>query len=135
VQGERKLSALLYGMKPQLALPVYVFCTFANGSLPDELEAIAQFKEQEGLTAIVEKSAAELNGLAYTFESRLITLSVHSDLAAVGFLSSVCAALANDGIACNAVSAFFHDHLFVPVDRADDAMRLLSELSAQAASG
>ena len=134
VKGERKLSALLRDMRPQLAMPVYVFCTFATGTLHDELEAICLFKEREGLTAIIEKSAAEHHGVAYTFESRLITLTVHSDLAAIGFFDSVCAALANAGIACNAVSAYFHDHLFVPADRADDAMRLLSALSAEAAS-
>ena len=30
----------------------------------------------------------------------------------------------------NPVSAFHHDHLFVPADRADDAMRILEELAA-----
>jgi hypothetical protein len=32
----------------------------------------------------------------------------------------------------NAVSAFYHDHLFVPVDKAAEALSLLSALSAQA---
>jgi uncharacterized protein len=28
------------------------------------------------------------------------------------------------------VSAFYHDHLFVPVERAEDAQRLLQKLAA-----
>ena len=44
----------------------------------------------------------------------MITLDVHSSLESVGFLAAVSARLAAAGIPCNAVSAFHHDHLFVP---------------------
>jgi uncharacterized protein len=47
----------------------------------------------------------------------------------VGFLAAITARLATAGISVNAVSAFHHDHLFVPADRADDAMVLLQEMS------
>jgi hypothetical protein len=33
----------------------------------------------------------------------------------------------------NPVAGYFHDHLFVPQDRADDAMAVLAELSSAAA--
>lgn len=42
-------------------------------------------------------------------------------LGAVGFLAAVAKALAEQGTACNAVSGVYHDHLFVPADRAGDA--------------
>ena len=38
------------------------------------------------------------------------------------------AALAAEGISCNVVAALNHDHLFVPVDRADDAIAVLDRL-------
>ena len=41
--------------------------------------------------------------------------------------------LAKAGIPCNAVAAFHHDHLFIPVDRADDAFSLLEALSQSSA--
>ena len=59
----------------------------------------------------------------------MITLTVHSALDAVGFLAAITARLAEAGISVNAVSAFHHDHLFVPVDRADEAMALLQNMS------
>jgi hypothetical protein len=40
------------------------------------------------------------------------------------------ARLADAGIGVNAVSAFYHDHLFVPEDRADEALTLLQKMSA-----
>jgi hypothetical protein len=55
----------------------------------------------------------------------MITLNVFSALDAVGFLAAVTARLANAGISVNPVSGFHHDHLFVPADRAEEAMRLL----------
>lgn len=60
----------------------------------------------------------------------MITLSIHSSLEAVGFLAAILPRLAAAGMGVNPVSAFHHDHLFVPADRADDAMRILEELAA-----
>jgi hypothetical protein len=128
VSPERNLAVLLRDMAPMLTSPHYVFCTFQDHRLPDGVEAICQFREAEGLTAIVEKTVAESLGLSWSFESRSITLEIHSDLAAVGFLAAICTALARAGIPCNAVSAYYHDHLFVPVDRAVKALEVLRSL-------
>ncbi|MGL6341627.1 MAG: ACT domain-containing protein, partial [Waterburya sp.] len=37
--------------------------------------------------------------------------------------------LAEHGISVNPISAYYHDHLFVPASRAQEAMELLQELS------
>ncbi len=55
-----------------------------------------------------------------------ITLRVHSALEAVGLTAAFSAALSREGISANVVAGYFHDHLFVPEDRRDDAMRVLS---------
>lgn len=128
MQGERDLTTLLHGMVPVLAEPIYVYCSFGDNRLPDGLRPVCQFRETEGLTAIVEKADADAFGVPCIFEARMITLAIHSDLAAVGFLAVVHSALADAGIPCNSVAAYYHDHLFVPVDRANDAMRLLYTL-------
>jgi hypothetical protein len=86
------------------------------------------FHEREGTAFVVRREEAEAAGLPYQFASRLITLTVHSSLEAVGFLAAVTAPLAEAGISVNAVSAFYHDHLFVPVERAEDAQWLLQKL-------
>src|SRR5262249_34366888 len=130
VTGERDLDALLQKMKPQMLDGIFVFCTLApSASIPAAVNPLLTFREQEGTTLVVRREEAEAAGLAYAFASRLITLAVHSALDAVGFLAAITARLAAAGISVNAVSAFHHDHLFVPVDRADDAMALLREMS------
>jgi len=85
------------------------------------------------LTAIVERSQAIQAKVPYIFEAKLITLTVHSSLEAIGFLAMIATALAKAGIPCNAVAAFHHDHLFIPVERADDAFSLLNALSNSSA--
>jgi hypothetical protein len=129
--GERDLAALLQNMNPEMRDGTFVFCTIAEDEkLPDTLTPLLTFREAEGTTLVLRREEAERLGLPHQFASRLITLTVHSSLEAIGFLAVITARLAGAGIGVNAVSAFYHDHLFVPEHRADEAFRLLQDLSA-----
>lgn len=59
----------------------------------------------------------------------VITLSVHSSLDAVGLTAAVARQLATGGISCSVVAGYFHDRLFVPIDKADLAVNLLRDLT------
>ncbi|WP_027553077.1 ACT domain-containing protein [Bradyrhizobium sp. Cp5.3] len=128
--GERDLDALLRDMKPQMQRGTFVFCTIRpNERIPAAITPLLTFREQEGTTLVIQREEAEAAGLRYAFASRLITLTVHSALEAVGFLAAITARLAEAGISVNAVSAFHHDHLFVPAHRADEALAVLRAMS------
>lgn len=128
--GERDLKALLRDMQPDLQDGIFVFCTLApNECVPAEISPLLTFREQEGITLVMRRQEAERAELHYELASRLITLTVRSSLDAVGFLAAITARLAEAGISVNAVSAFYHDHLFVPADRADEAMGVLQAMS------
>jgi uncharacterized protein len=133
VSGEKDQVRLQQMMAPDLRPETYVYCTFQDHRLPGDLSPICTFRETEGLTAIVERSQAIQAKVPYIFEAKLITLTVHSSLEAIGFLAMISSALAKAGIPCNAVAAFHHDHLFIPVERADDAFSLLNALSHSSA--
>ena len=128
--GERDLDALLRHMKPEMRPGIFVFCTIPpNEPIPASASPLLTFREQEGTTLVILREEAEAAGLRTAFASRLITLTVHSALNAVGFLAAITARLAGAGISVNAVSAFHHDHLFLPADKADEAMAILQEMS------
>ena len=127
--SERDLVKLCASLNPVMAQPVYVYGSFVDFSLPAGLVPFCTVREEEGLTVVVERSDAERLRLPYTFESRLITLSVHSSLEAVGFIAVISRTLAQAGIPCNAIAGYCHDHIFVPVDRAEEAMTLLNEIA------
>ena len=134
--GERDLNTLLRTMRPELQAGVFVFSSLPNEiDIPAVVRPLLWFREREGVTVVIQRDEAECAGLSYQFASRLITLSVHSALDAVGFLAAVTTRLAEAGISVNAVSAFHHDHLFVPEHRADEALQLLLEMSLGPASG
>jgi uncharacterized protein len=131
--GEGNLETLLKNMKPEMLAGIFVFCSIPNdGEIPASLRPVLTFRERQATSLIVRREEAERARLPYQFASRQITLTVHSSLEAVGFLAAITARLAENGISVNAVSAFHHDHLFVPEHRAEEALHLLQEISRQA---
>jgi hypothetical protein len=119
-------------MEPRLHDGEFVFCTVSPAQFRRlRIEPLGWFREEEGITLIAERSVADRDGLKYEFISRMITLSVHSSLYAVGFLAAITTKLAAAGISVNPISAYYHDHLFVPADQASAAMKALDELRGE----
>jgi hypothetical protein len=133
--GERDLPELLKGLSPRLGSHDYTFCTIPSPRLQDleslvQVQPILMFREYEGVTLIVRTSEAERLGLGGSSGWRRITLSVHSHLEATGLTAVVSTALSKHGIPVNFVAGYFHDHVFVPKDRGEEAARILGQLAA-----
>ena len=130
--GIVELDRLLAAIDPLLDDGEYVFCTLP-GRVADhcELEQLATFREAEGLTLVLPVATAQRAGLVFSGRYRRITLTVHSSLDAVGLTAAVAEALAARGISVNVVAAYYHDHLFVPAARADEALRALQTLRSR----
>ena len=128
--GSSDLAALLAGLDPYLHDGTYVFCRV--DVVPAGVVPVVTVAEDEGLTVVTTPELAGENGWVATFPCAWITLRVHSSLAAVGLTATVAGRLAEHGIPANVVAGFHHDHLFVPVERAADAMRVLAQLREDA---
>ncbi|MCO5945309.1 ACT domain-containing protein [Mucilaginibacter flavidus] len=129
MSGETNLKALLKTMSPKLNDGDYVYCTVTTLNNIDTKEIISLFKEEEGWTVIVNKELADKLGLNYTYVAVWITLTIHSSLEAVGLTAAFATALGNEGISCNVVAAYYHDHIFVAKEDAEKAMMALRKLS------
>jgi hypothetical protein len=128
--GLRDLDELLRGLAPTIRPGQFVMVsTNSLSSLP----ALATVVEDEGTSLVIERHTADAFRLDYSEVFGWITLTVHSSLAAVGLTAAVAGALAVDGIPCNVLAGFHHDHLLVPTDRVDDALSALAALSEGAA--
>jgi hypothetical protein len=131
MSGYRELSYLLKNMKPAHVPGSYIFANITEDKLKNlGSTPLLVFREDEGITVIVSKEIANKFALHSESEWGLISMTVHSDLEAVGFLAKVTSVLAEAGITANTVSAFYHDHIFVPSDRVQDAIELLKNLSS-----
>lgn len=131
--GERNLDALLKTLSPKLVDGIHVFVSLPDNAIPAGLVPRMVFREAEGITLILLKSDAESAGLDHAFPCRMITLQVHSSLDAVGFMARIASELAGRGIGVNPVAGFYHDHLFVPDGREDEALEALRQVAAAAA--
>ncbi|KAM3438627.1 hypothetical protein MY4824_003166 [Beauveria thailandica] len=130
--GEKSLDRLLATLTSVLHPETYVFTTLdETASLPRLDQVQLLFRESEGITAIVSKRYAEENEMDYFFPSRMITLNVTSSLEAVGFMAVISTRLATLEMGVNPVSGFYHDHLFVPEDRAAEAVEELNRLAEE----
>ena len=132
--GETDLKTLIASMRPRLQPDHFVFVSLPHGeSVPATIDPVMVFREDEGRTLVVEHQAAARAGLTGTYLCRMITLDVHSSLEAVGFLAAITTRLAAVGMPVNPVSAYHHDHLFVPADREEEAMAILEAMAREAA--
>ena len=127
--GETDLKKLIASLKPKHNAGDYVFCVVNDLSKIDRDEIIMLFREGEGNTIIIKKELADRLQLPYSFIAAWITLTVHSSLTAVGLTASFSRALAEKGISCNVVAAFYHDHIFVDKKDVEEAMETLARLS------
>lgn len=130
--GIIEIDVLLKEMKPVLDRTDYVFSTKECFQIDEEiitLSPIATFIESEGMTVVVSKIKAEKHKLAYDTIFNKITLEVHSSLEAVGLTAAISTALASRNISANVVAGYYHDHIFIPKDKADIALETLEGLT------
>ncbi len=127
------LQDLIKQLSPKLDSSSYVYCTVAHAKYGEleKLKPIVSIAELEGLTLVIPLEQAVAEGLDYYKVFRRITLEGHSSLEALGLTSVVTSLLAERGISTNAIAGFYHDHMFVPSDRTDEAMEALRELASQ----
>lgn len=116
-------------MKPKLHIGEFVFCCIKDLTSINLNDAVLIFKEEEAITIIVKKEVAEALKLDYSFIASWITLTVHSSLEAVGLTAAFSKALSDNGISCNVVAAFYHDHIFVDKKDTEKAMAVLNKIS------
>ncbi len=129
MSGETSLRELLKTLSATLVDGIYVFAAVPEGSVPKDVAARMVFSEAEGTTLILLREEAEAHGIDHEFPCRMITLNVHSSLEAVGFIARIATELARSGMGVNPVAGFYHDHLFIPLGREDDALRVLDRIA------
>lgn len=127
--GETNLNTLLKNMTPVLNDGDYVYCAISDVDTIDIKEIIGLFKEEEATTVILKKEIADQLHLKYEYIAAWITLTIHSSLAATGLTAAFANALAAEGISCNVIAAYYHDHIFVAKEDAERAMESLKKLA------
>ena len=119
------MSTAWHDLRPSLHPDPYVFAQVREVP-PDGPFAV--IREDEGITVVLAQAQADRLGLAYSYVAARITLTIGSDLAAIGLTAEVSRVLAQAGISCNVIAGLAHDHLFVDFERGPEALGLLERL-------
>lgn len=127
------LTRVLQTLEPTLHPDCYVYASPVAGDW-QRLPLLGCFREAEGWTLILREADALAAGLPVHFRAAWLTLTVNSELAAVGLTAAVAQALATAQIACNVVAAHRHDHLFVPYADGPAALACLQALQRASAT-
>ncbi|KAL2025711.1 hypothetical protein VTO58DRAFT_102894 [Aureobasidium pullulans] len=104
--GELSLAKLLATLTTTLHPTTYVFAVIPDETkLPPFTEVEMLFREAktEGITVITSRDYAESHGIE----------------------------LAAAGMGVNPISGYYHDHLFVPHGREEDALEVIAELAKE----
>jgi len=124
------IEELLKGMSPKLYSQRYAFASVSAGIAENlAVKPIMTFVEEEAVTLVLLEDDAVSAEIAHEFICQKITLQVHSALEAVGFMAAISQKLLEAGVPCNVVAGYYHDHLFIPVDKVETAMNALTELA------
>ena len=130
MSGETDLAVLLRALNPTVRHGEYVYVV-VDIAVADTLVYEARVREAEGVSLVMQRADADAAELRYDFVAAWITLAVHSSLAGIGLTATVAAALTERRISCNVIAGYHHDHLLVPIHRADDALVTLRTLSGR----
>lgn len=132
MSGEMDLAVLLQQMEPVLATMPYGYGLLPVGTVvPGEVAVFAVMNEDEGVTVVARAEVLDRAGIPFDGLWARISLTVHSDLAAVGLTAAIAAALAGQGISANVVAGYFHDHVFVQWDSRSAAIAALQALAGR----
>lgn len=81
-------------------------------------------------TLVLPVESARRAGLPIVIELAWLSLTVQSSLEAVGLTAAFSKILGDAGISCNVLAGYQHDHILVPIERADDAIAALRPVSS-----
>ena len=127
--GEHDLARMLASLDVEQQPGLFTFVTGEWPALRSRAKAIVE--EPEGTTYVVTVADAVEVGAAVEFVAVWLTLTVWSSLESVGLTAAIASSLADSGVPCNVIAGYHHDHLLVPAEQADVALRVLRKLSSR----
>lgn len=124
--GETDLDKMLATLAVQRRPGVFTYVAVRVPTPGLLAAADAMVVEGELTTLVVPVEAAQRAGLPVAVRLAWLTVTVQSSLEAVGLTAAFSATLGELDIPCNVLAGYHHDHILVPVERADEAIDALT---------
>tara|TARA_B100000214_G_scaffold63798_1_gene42005 strand:- start:11255 stop:11656 length:402 start_codon:yes stop_codon:yes gene_type:complete len=130
MSAKKDLQDILKAINPSLVDEFFIFMTSKEpiNNLVNSLNPIAMFIENEGSTLVITKEIADRNSIHYDAVFKCISLGVHSSLESSGLIAIISGELSKQDIPANVFAGYFHDHIFVPSNKAEKALEIISSI-------
>tara|TARA_B100000287_G_scaffold432926_1_gene493400 strand:+ start:1051 stop:1452 length:402 start_codon:yes stop_codon:yes gene_type:complete len=117
-------------LNPELLEEEFVFCSHENSMYGafKEMQPIASIQEKEGLTLVIPKKIADKNNISYESSYKCISIGLVTSLEGYGLTAIISKSLNQNQISANIFAGKYHDHIFVPSSKADQALLILNDL-------
>jgi hypothetical protein len=122
----RSRTDVLRRLAPQLHDGTWAFTSIPPDTDLAGLDVVATMREREGLTLVVPEAQARARGFPIALRCAWITMTASTSLDETGITAAFARVLADAGIPCNVIAGAHHDHVFVPVERAREALQCLT---------
>lgn len=126
VPGETDLAKMLATLRVERRPGVFTYVAVRVPTPGLLAAAQAMVVEGEFTTLVLPVDAARRAGLDVEIEMAWLSLTVQSSLEAVGLTAAFAKTLGDESIPCNVLAGYHHDHILVPVERAQDAIDALA---------
>jgi hypothetical protein len=124
--GETDLDKMLATLRVERRPGVFTYVAVPVPTPGLLAAAHGMVTEGELTTLVLPVQAAKRAGLPVELEMAWLSLTVQSSLEAVGLTAAFAAMLGEIDIPCNVLAGYLHDHILVPVDRAQEAIDALT---------
>lgn len=127
-QSAKSLAEVLAAARPYCHRESYVFVSVPAPQACDFWHsALVVVRENDICSLVLPVERAQEWGFPIDNLFSCLDLNVKTSLSLVGLTAHVAVRLAEVGIACNVVAAFDKDLFFVPSDRSEEALAILSK--------
>lgn len=124
--GEMDLQKMLDSLEVERRPGAFTFVAVEVPTPGLLAAAHGMVKEGQLTTLVLPVESARRAGLPVVVEMAWLSLTVQSSLEAVGLTAAFAKILGDEGIPCNVLAGYHHDHILVPVDRSADAIAALT---------
>lgn len=128
MNGNTDLAKVLRSISVDTDSIAYGFASLESDSVLLTNEILCMYRENEGLTVVADTNYLRDNLIDFEGPFAKLTIEVHTSLELVGLTAALAKALTESGISANVIAAYYHDHIFVPFDKQNEAIEALMNL-------
>ncbi len=133
MNGNTNLAEVLRSISVDTDSTAYGFASLKDDLPLPANEVLCTYREKEGLTVVADTNYLHDKHIDFEGPFAKLSIEVHTSLELVGLTAALAKALTESGISANVIAAYYHDHIFAPFDKRNEAVGAIMNLRSDTA--